>query len=212
MSGIVLVLWVRHGQNQANVRRQFSYRRVDLQLTQLGQEQAEQLADRLAVRLREAPPPPLGIFASPLQRAQQTADAVASRLGGDVQTVEGLRELNVGELDGRSDPAAWQTYETVLNGWRNSLRDLRFPGGENWHELSARLRASLNEVVLRAHGSTAVVVAHGANVRAALPELTGAADPGTDLATGHWAELEVTPSAEGCRARLLSWPSEAHRN
>jgi broad specificity phosphatase PhoE len=40
------------------------------------------------------------IYASPLRRAAQTAQIIAARTGSDVVIVEGLRELDVGDLDG----------------------------------------------------------------------------------------------------------------
>ncbi len=40
----MLVIWARHGQNQANLTRQFSHRRLDSDLTVVGREQAEALA------------------------------------------------------------------------------------------------------------------------------------------------------------------------
>jgi Histidine phosphatase superfamily (branch 1) len=81
---------------------------------------------------RELSRPP-ALFASPLRRAQQTAEIVAGRLGGDVKTLDDLREVNVGDLDGRSDPEAWEIYESVLDDWRRGDHDRRFPGGEDRH-------------------------------------------------------------------------------
>lgn len=124
-----LVLWARHGQNEANLSRQFSYLRLDLDLTTVGRAQAERLAGALAERLRELPRPP-ALFASPLRRAQQTAAIVAKQMGGDVGILDELREVNVGDLDGRSDSEAWKIYESVLDDWRRGDHDRRFPGGE----------------------------------------------------------------------------------
>jgi broad specificity phosphatase PhoE len=139
------VLWARHGQNEANLSRQFSYLRLDLDLTTVGRAQAERLAGALAERLRELPRPP-ALFASPLRRAQQTAAIVAKQMRGDVGILDELREVNVGDLDGRSDPEAWKIYESVLNDWRRGDHDRRFSGGENWQELCARIAAALSHI------------------------------------------------------------------
>lgn len=54
-----------------------------------------------------------------------------------------------------------------------------------------------------------MVVAHGANLRAALPGLTGLPDPGKDLGTGQFAELEVGNSGVGSpHIRLLTWRTQ----
>jgi broad specificity phosphatase PhoE len=52
----------------------------------------------------------------------------------------------------------------------------------------------------------AVVVAHGASIRAAAPALTGQPDPGADLATGGLARFVVTPgSGSAIDAALAAW-------
>ncbi len=116
-----------------------------------------------------------------------------------------LRELDVGELDGRNDPEAWTVYESVLTDWRNGNHDRRFPDGEDWHELRSRLSAALREIAGRTPTGTAVVVAHGANLRAALPGLADVTDPGSDLDTGRFADLRVTVSDAGVHVDLLAW-------
>ena len=202
---MVKVIWARHGENVANLTRQFSYRRLDLDLTPLGREQAAQLAGQVAERLGDRGGSAL-VFSSPLRRAQQTAVVVAERLGVEVEVLEGLRELNVGDLDGRSDAASWQVYEQVLQDWRDGRADSRFPGGEDRHELCARLTGALQQIALVAKGRPALVVAHGANLRAALPELAGVADPGADLGTGQCADLDVAlPGAAAPVVSLLTW-------
>jgi len=206
----MLVIWARHGQNQANLTRQFSHRRLDLDLTVVGREQAEALAGLLARRLDHTTATSPALFASPLRRAQQTAEIVARRLDGDVETIDALREVDIGELDGRRDPAAWATYTSVLDAWGRGEHGRRFPGGEDLHDLCTRLATALERVARAASGRPAVVVAHGANLRGALPGLTGLPDPGKDLGTGQFAELEVLVG-EGAapRIRLLAWRSSS---
>lgn len=197
------VLWARHGQNEANLTRTFSHRVYDRDLTDLGRLQAHELADRVAADGSVAL-----VASSPLRRAMQTAEIVGERLGRPVSPVlDELRELAVGELDGRSDDHSWQTYERVLAAWRTGDRDVRFPGGENRTELCARLRRGLRLVADEVGDGTALVVAHGAAVRAALPEIASVPDPGADLATGAYARLHVDVTDGAVTVELLSWPS-----
>lgn len=196
------VLWARHGQNEANVTRTFSHRVYDRDITELGRRQAEELAARLVAEEAVAV-----LAASPLLRARQTAGIVGARLGLPVAPVlDELRELDVGVLDGRSDEVSWQVYESVLAAWRRGDPEARFPGGESRPELCARLRRGLRRVVEAAGDRAAVVVAHGAAVRAALPELAGVPDPGADLATGAYARLRVEVSGDDVAVVLRSWP------
>jgi probable phosphoglycerate mutase len=199
------VLWARHGQNVANLTETFSHRVFDGDLTDAGRRQAHELADRLAAGDGE---PVAYLVCSPLRRARQTADIVGRRLALPVaMELDDLRELNVGELDGRSDPRAWDTYTRVLAAWRAGETRARFPGGEDRDELCARLRRALTAVARGAGEARSLVVAHGANLRAALPGLASEPDPGTDLPTGAVAALQVDPASQPHPlVRLLSWP------
>jgi broad specificity phosphatase PhoE len=216
------ILWARHGENVANLTRTFSYRVFDGDLTDLGRMQAAQLAGRLA-----AGEPISQIVCSPLRRARQTAEIVAQRLGLPIRTeLDDLRELNVGALDGRSDEQAWGIYDSVLAAWQDGQTTVRFPGGEDLEELRARIRRALTAVTSAsdaADGGASLVVAHGGALRAALPELTGVPEPGTDIPTGGFAVLRVRTDADGQQGRttgqdagvagleveVVSWPTPA---
>lgn len=187
---MTVVHWARHGENVANVSRRFSYRIFDGDLTDRGARQAGELA-----ALLQAAGHPYGLLAcSPLRRAQQTAQVVSARLGLPVWAeLEDLREVNVGDLDGRNDDEAWRIYDAILEAWRSGQLDDRFPGGESGHELAGRIGRALHVIAERAGTDDAIVVAHGASIRAAIPALTGQADPGADLPTGAVASLTITP-------------------
>jgi broad specificity phosphatase PhoE len=212
------VLWARHGENVANLTRTLSYRVFDGDLTDVGRRQARELGERLTAGGGDR----IGLLAcSPLRRARQTADIVGQRLGLPVaMEIDDLREVNVGELDGRSDARAWDIYTAVLAAWRAGDTLARFPGGENRDELCARLLRALTVVARSAAAGPSpvladsavaersLVVAHGANLRAALPCLAGEPDPGTDLPTGGVAALRVHPGGFPV-VRLVSWPGAA---
>jgi probable phosphoglycerate mutase len=199
------VLWARHGENVANLTRTFSYRVFDGDLTEAGRQQAEDLAGRLADGADE----PVRLLAcSPLRRARQTAEIVGRRLGLAVALeLEDLREVNVGELDGRSDAGSWDTYTQVVTAWQAGGTAARFPGGEDGTELCARIGRALDTVARAAGGTRSLIVAHGANIRAALPGLTGGPDPGVDLLTGGVATLRVDAErAPYPWVQLRTWP------
>jgi broad specificity phosphatase PhoE len=210
----VKILWARHGQNVANVSGTFSYRVFDGDLTELGEQQAAELAESLAAssaddRVRV-------LACSPLRRARQTAQIVGSVLGlPRALELDDLRELNVGALDGRSDPDAWRTYNQVLAAWLAGDSQARFPGGEDRDELCTRLRRAMLTIAGHGADATSLVVAHGASLRAALPGLGAGEDPGADLPTGAVATLELTvppdPQSSAPAVQLLSWPAASPR-
>jgi broad specificity phosphatase PhoE len=191
------LLWTRHGENHANLTRTLSHRVVDLELTERGRAQARELAETLADGDLHS-----DVFTSPLRRARETTEIVTEALGLRPVVVEELRELDVGELDGRSDATAWRTYDAVLAAWRSGRADVRFPGGESLDELADRLRRAVAHVVQPPGVGPRLVVAHGASLRAALPILAGVADPGQDLPLGRFATLTATDS----RVDLVEWP------
>jgi broad specificity phosphatase PhoE len=194
----VTLLWTRHGENHANLSRTLSHRVVDLDLTERGREQAHALADALA-----GPQLHGEVFTSPMRRARETTAIVANRLELRPVVIEELRELDVGSLDGRSDRTAWETYHATLAAWRGGRGDVRFPDGESLVELTERLRRGIERIAATEGSGPRLVVAHGANLRAALPLLAGVADPGRDLPLGEYATLAWDSAGIG----LIDWPT-----
>jgi broad specificity phosphatase PhoE len=200
---VTVVHWARHGENVANLSRTLSHRVFDGDLTERGVAQAHDLAEALSAAGNR-----YGLLVcSPLRRARQTAQIVSARLQLPVDAeLDDLREVNVGDLDGRSDDGAWQVYDATLAAWRSGQLTRRFPGGESGTELAARIGRALRAVAGRARAGDAIVVAHGASIRAAVPVLTGQPDPGTDLVTGGLARFTVTPGpGSAVEVSLAAW-------
>ena len=161
---------VRHGENLANVTREFSYKKVDYNLTEKGVRQAEQTARYFAAMHAERQID--AIFTSPLKRAIQTAEIIGAATGHAVAVIEELREIDCGEFDGvPPTDAMWKHHDEILRSWREGDHDVRFPGGEDFHELRARARAALGQAVVGRDGQTVVLVAHGGIVGAALSDI-----------------------------------------
>lgn len=101
---------------------------------------------------------------------------------------------------------ARNTYNSVLGAWRHGDYVARFPDGEDRADLAARLRVAFTAMTGQGDDQF-LVVAHGANIRAALPLLAAVSDPGHDLPTGGTARFLTHPGEDGIRLCLLSWPS-----
>ena len=199
----ITVWYIRHGENRANQTGELSCRTVDYPLTDLGVTQATELAGQLAEQAA-----PAAIYSSPLRRATQTAGIIAGRLGLPVVTLEDLRELDVGELEGRSDADAWTTYLEVAYAWLAGDHDRRYPGGEDFHRVTARVTRAFARAAGHPPGSRVLMVAHDGLIRVALSALCpGTEPPSTGLPKCGIAKLAVSPASTGATATLLAWPS-----
>lgn len=161
------LLLIRHGQATHN-RGDRIVGRESTPLTREGQRQAQALARRLALWS----PPIAHLYASPQQRAMQTAEPIARAL--EVQAIlDGrLREFDFGQVSGLTVDSFRQTMPEVYARWEDR-RDLsfRFPGGEQRLAVLQRIGQMLGEIVVRHPGETVAVVSHGGTLRAGLGHL-----------------------------------------
>lgn len=151
------LLLVRHAQTLSNVGRALDTAYPGAALTDLGLEQAARLASVLAAEHLDA------VAASPLLRAQQTAEPVASARGIATVTLDGLREVAAGDLEMQSSADAIGAYRTVLVAWAAGDLGLVMPGGTSGHEFLAAFDESV--AALEDMALTAVAVSHGAAIR-----------------------------------------------
>lgn len=199
---------VRHGENLANLTYEFSYNKVDYSLTPKGQLQAAQTAAFFTDKHVDE------VYASPLKRALETAQAIAQPAGLPVIPSEAFREINVGDLEGQPPTAAlWGQHNVIVAGWQDGHPELCFPGGENYFSLLDRVRAGLVEILRGKQNRTIVVVGHGGIFTFPLRDLCTGVDQDI-LALGmpncSIITLEAQLVEDQLEARLLSHASTAH--
>ena len=157
-------LLIRHAMCDP-VGRSIAGRAPGVHLNELGRAQAERLAQRLAGVPLDA------VYTSPLERARETAEPLARRLGLAVRVVEALGELDFGDWTGRA-----LAELDALGDWRrfNALRSITgAPGGELMLEVQARVVRAL-EAMRREHpDGRCAVVSHGDVVRGAIAHYAG---------------------------------------
>jgi broad specificity phosphatase PhoE len=201
---------LRHGENPANLSKQFSNRQVDFPLTEKGVIQAQQTADYLSRQnIRD-------IYSSPLRRAAQTATIIADRLGLDVEVNESFREIDVGALEGRpATAAAWALHNQIINAWYDGAHETAFPKGENYDALWARYYGGLLAAISGRSDEQILVVGHGGIQTVILKDLCPQLDV-TWLRTTHWdncafAEIELVQlDNDRLEGSLLAWNQHAH--
>ena len=158
----------RHGRTTANAARILDSRPPGAPLDEEGRAQAEQLAERLADH------PIRSVHASRAIRTQQTAAPVAAAHGLAVEVVDGVHEVSIGELEGRSDEAAFEIFYEVYHAWWRGELDAHLPGGESALDLRARFLPVVERLTADGDGDgDVVVVSHGAAIRMAAAALLG---------------------------------------
>jgi broad specificity phosphatase PhoE len=198
--------YVRHGENPANLTREFSHKIVDYSLTEVGVAQARETA----VYLRDKPI--AAVYSSPLIRARETAAIIAEAHGLIVIELEEFREVNVGTLEGRPPTdEIWAFHDGIFDAWFAGDTTVRFPDGEDQAELLARMRAGLLHVAQHHPDDDVVVVAHGGILMASINLLC----PEAQREPGHVPNCSVTvleavaENGDLC-CRLLAWADCAH--
>jgi probable phosphomutase (TIGR03848 family) len=134
-------------------------------LNEEGQTQAQALGKRLATSHLDA------IYSSPLERARETAQAVAKPHDLEVQICDGIGEVQYGEWNGRSirdlvRKPLWRSVQIYPSG-------TRFPNGETIGEMQARVVAALDEIRTAHPRSIVAAVAHADVIKAAVAFYVG---------------------------------------
>lgn len=192
--GFARIYLARHGRTPLNAAGALRGH-LDPPLDAVGRQQAEWLGVALGdrgVRL---------VVASPLRRAVETAQAVATRAHVGVEIDPRLIDRDYGRWAG-------QPKEAVESQW-GSLDDA--PGVEPAAEVRARAWEALADIARQIQGGVAVVVSHDALNRLTLATLdSGLADPDQlpqetgcfntlDYRDGRWTVVSVNevPGAPG---------------
>lgn len=183
---------IRHAESTANTRKILDTALPGPPLTDLGQQQAQALAEKLRSE------PIAGVYASRALRAQQTAAPLAAALTVEVQVIDGVQEVYVGELEGRGDVEALKAYAATVHPWTRGDLAVSMPGGESGEQVRERYTAAIGDLRAKHEQDTAIaVVSHGGAIRLGAewladnvrPEL---ADQGLIPNTGI-VELETLP-------------------
>ena len=133
---------VRHGETEWNKTRRIQGI-SDLEMNETGRAQAEALAQALRNEKVEA------IYASPLKRARDTAQAIGRYHPVEIVTLSGLRELDAGEVDGMTYKEMAIHFGDFLEKWIKDCTSVRPPGGCTLPELQDQVWAAVEEIIER---------------------------------------------------------------
>ncbi|MGY2029032.1 histidine phosphatase family protein [Nocardia gipuzkoensis] len=158
------LILVRHGETEGNVAKLLDTRIPGLPLTERGAAQAKTFGEGL---LR----PPKVLFSSAALRARQTASYIEAATGVAAMVLDGLHEVQAGDLEGQHGEEAHRTFQQIYRAWHEGDLTLRVPGGESAQDVLDRFLpviAELRNTYLtpddEGHGDV-MVVSHGAAMR-----------------------------------------------
>jgi probable phosphoglycerate mutase len=164
-----VIALVRHGETATN-RAGRLLGRADPPLTDTGRTQAAEVGAALAAGMH-----PVAVVSSPLQRALETAAAIAAPIGLEVERDERLIEIDYGEWDERGfdDVPAEE-----MRRWRG---DPTFapPGGESLTAVQQRVSQCAAELLARSGDGLVIAVSHVSPIKGAVAWALGV---GPDIA------------------------------
>ena len=172
-------LLVRHATCDP-VGRSIAGRLPGIPLNAEGREQAARLAERLRGVALDA------IYSSPIQRARETADAIATGRALAVSTAEELIELDFAAWSGRTlaeleDDARWRRF--------NRLRSVaRASSGESMLDVQARAVALVERLRAEHPDGRVALVSHGDVIRGLVAHLAG-------IPLDLFQRLEIEPAS-----------------
>lgn len=194
----MLLLLVRHGQSLGNIEARIQG--GDDPLTDFGRLQARTVAGRLAERGDVT-----HLYASPLERAMETASIIGAATGLTPVPVAALAEIDAGRAAGLlwTDWRAANPELAAIMADPNRPMDRGWEGGETGQQFGIRVIAAYDEIVTRHTGTDDVVVAvgHGGSLA-------------WIAAKAHGDPLDVWPGARGgflnCSVSELAIDRDGH--
>ena len=129
---------------------------------------------RLAKRLRTMELEPFTVYASPLRRASETAEAFAEEVGAEISFDDDLVEAHIGGWEGKPFEEIIETDPDVVHHVRHQRAIWhRAPGAERGERFRARVRDAVERTLDRHPEDNLLVFAHGGVINAYVGGLLG---------------------------------------
>jgi alpha-ribazole phosphatase/probable phosphoglycerate mutase len=166
---VTRLVLVRHAEAEESAQGR-CYGSLDVGLSANGRAQCARLARALAHERVAA------VVSSPRIRAVETARAIAAAHGLGVRVDSDLRELDFGELEGRTYDEIAAAMPELYAAWMTQPTRVQFPGGESYADLERRALRAVESLRAEAAVGTVVAVTHGGIVRAVVADVLGIPD------------------------------------
>ena len=195
---------VRHGATVLSAEDRFAGA-TDVALSDEGREQTRRLAERLSDEKIMA------VYTSPLGRTVETAEILAAPHKLEVQTRDGLREINHGRWEQMTRREVEQKFPEEAAEWEKDPYTFAPVGGESGLAVTARALPVLIDLVRTHTDDSILVVSHKATIRLLLSSLLGF-DPRhyRDNLDQKPAALNIVDFRDATRARLTLFNDTSH--
>ncbi len=172
---------IRHGETEGNQKK--IYRgRWDLPLNQDGLAQVKKAGEALqAVDLA-------AIYASPLLRTRQTAEAIASRQNIELVDEEALIDIDYGSWTKLPDAEVAEKFPDQYRRWKQSPESVLFPDGEGLYDVRRRVQPRITVLAERHPGQSIALVSHRVPIKVILCAALGLDD------SAFW-RIQVDPAS-----------------
>jgi broad specificity phosphatase PhoE len=198
------LLLIRHGATLLSAEDRFAGS-TDVELSDEGRGQAEQLGDRLSTEKLDA------IYSSQLGRAVETARIVAGETHPGPVINPALREIDHGHWEGLTRTEVEERFRDEYLAWEEDPFTFAPKDGESGLGVLARALPAVREILTRHQGRTVAVVSHKATLRLVLCSLLGIDARGyRDHLDQSPACLNVVDFKDATRARLMLFNDISH--
>lgn len=159
---------IRHGESTWNGQNRIQGN-SDPQLSRLGRLQAGLLAKRFRrIKIDK-------IYSSPLLRSFQTAQAISKVLRSRIVKKEGLKEVGLGEWEGKTPEEIDKSYDNKYQRWlRLGPTKVKIPGAENINSFRKRANKAFYEIINGNKNKDVIVVTHGGVIASFLAHILDA--------------------------------------
>jgi probable phosphoglycerate mutase len=177
---MTIFLLIRHGQNDL-LGDSLAGRLPNVHLNEVGQEEAQRLGELLSKV------PIKAVYASPMERAQETAAPIAARQGLKIETLPELIEIDFGDWQGKKFKELKQ--QALWDQIHEQPSAIQFPNGEGFAAARDRVVGGLLKLSGQYDKKDILVcVAHGDVIRLAVAHFMG-------LPLDNFHRIHISPAS-----------------
>jgi broad specificity phosphatase PhoE len=192
---------VRHAESVWNAERKVQGTCPGILLSERGREQARLLGARLKAIEAEA------VYCSDAERAVETA-RLALGDGRRMTLMADLRELSLGEWEGRSIADLWKEESSRIDRWYREPTKVRVKGAEDMVSFRDRIVRTMESISEASNGGDIIIVTHGGVICAYLTHILGMSLD--DLWSFSLPNASITTIIIDFKPRLRSFGDTAH--